>query len=235
MCVCVCMYEVFTAETDTIPRSLSIVDLFLLFSTTGVCCVCGRWCPLCPPQNTKRASWHFPSQGDFISVWSGGLGFGKISGRRGGYRTQMLLGHGLACLLSRCFMSHSHATELQYHPGDNVTRAGGSLQMTQNDGEGFAREKLLLEVRVKTNGKNQSQLMQRRATRCSPRLARLPGDMSFFCNLNCSRVCCCVLGPGDANGVPQEDNEGVRKKSLLERPGQLRSTTRSGIFLGQIT
>ena len=41
MCGCVCayvcvyMYEVFTAETDTIPRSLFIEDLFLLFSTTG--------------------------------------------------------------------------------------------------------------------------------------------------------------------------------------------------------
>ena len=102
MCVCVCMYAVFTAETDTIQRSLSIVDLFLLFSTPGVCCVYGRWSPLCPPQNTKRASWHFSSLGDYISVWSGGLGFGKISGRRGDYRTQLLLGHGLACLLSRC-------------------------------------------------------------------------------------------------------------------------------------
>ena len=102
MCVCGCMYEVFTAETHTIPCSLSIVDLFLLFSTTGVCCVYGRWFPLCPPQNTKRASWYFSSPGDFISVWSGGLGFGKIAGRRGGYRTQLLLGHGLACLLPRC-------------------------------------------------------------------------------------------------------------------------------------
>ena len=44
----------------------------------------------------------FSSLGDYISVWSGGLGFGKISGRRGDYRTQLLLGHGLACLLPRC-------------------------------------------------------------------------------------------------------------------------------------
>ena len=37
-------------------------------------------------------------------------------------------------------MSRSHATELQYHPADNVTRAGGSLQTTQDDGEGLASE-----------------------------------------------------------------------------------------------
>ena len=61
--------------------------------------------------------------------------------------------------------AHSHATELQYHPGDNVTQAGGSSQTTQDDGEGIAREKLLLEVGVRTNGEHQSQLMQRRAPR----------------------------------------------------------------------
>ena len=72
---------------------------------------------------------------------------------------------GSRARLSSLTLSHSHATGLQYHPGDNVTQAGKSSQTTQDDGEGIAREKLLLEVRVRTNGEHQSQLMQRRAPR----------------------------------------------------------------------
>ena len=132
MCVCVCVHEVFTVETDTIPRSWFILDLFFVFSTTGVCCVYGRWSPLCSPQNTKRARHFFSPPGDFVSVWSGRVRFGLNSGEEGRHRTQALMGHGLTSLLShmtRCFVSRSHATELPYYPGDDVTRAGGSSQM----------------------------------------------------------------------------------------------------------